>query len=160
MSFALFVLICAGICCHQVQEILNQDEREWQNEFGILPAVSDIPEILITSTSKTSNANPKIGGKKLVNLTEFSGYLADNNSPDNNLSDFSTISLGQYFGKRCQDVHEMIPSRSPTKHKPIALLGDSYRTGTDYSSTSGDSKKYSQGICGARHMLKAQCLSP
>lgn len=128
---------------HQMQDKLSQDEKEWQNEFGILPAESDRPGISITSTARTSKADPKVGGK-LVNLTEFSGYFADNNLPDNNLSDFSTMSLGQYFGKRCEDVREMFPNRSPTKHNPIALL-DSYRTGTDYS-TSGDSKKYSQGI--------------
>lgn len=121
-----------------MEKQLIQDEREWQNEFGILPPESDHP--VITSTAKTSNTDRKMGGK-LVNLTEFSGFLAENNSA----ADFSTMSLGKYFGNRCQDVHEMIPGRSPTKQKPIALLGDSYRSGSDYSGVSGDSKKYSQG---------------
>lgn len=133
---------------------MNQDEKEWQDEFGILPAETERFSTVITSTAKMRHAEPKVSGK-LINLTEFSGYLADNNLADNNLANFSNMSLGQYFGKRCGDVREMIPSRSPTKHKPIALLGDSYRTGSDYSS-SGDSKKYSKGkyICVDRNMPK------
>lgn len=127
----------------QIQQRLDQDEKEWQNDFGILPAESDQPKSSTTPSAKSSNAEAKMGAK-LVNLTEFSGYLADSNVARNNLSDFSSMSLGQYFGNRCEDVREMIPNRSPTKQHPIGLL-DSYRTGSEYSSTSGDSKKYSQG---------------
>lgn len=127
----------------QIQQRLDQDEKAWQDEMGILPAESDRPKTSTASSAKSSNAEAKRGGK-LVNLTEFSGYLADSNVARNNMSDFSSMSLGAYFGNRCEDVREMIPNRSPTKQHPIGLL-DSYRTGSEYSTTSGDSKKYSQG---------------
>lgn len=123
-----------------MQDKLWQDEREWQNEFGILPSGIDRYGKMLTSTAKVSNAESKNGGK-LVNLTEFSGYLAGNNT-----ANCSTMSLGQYFSKRCEDIREIIPSKSPTKTIPIALLGDSYRSGSEYNSSCG-SKKYSQGIC-------------
>lgn len=127
---------------------MKQDEIEWQNEYGILPADFDRSGRSITSSgSRFTNSESrhrytesKSGGVWL-NLTEFSGYL-----PDNNMAD----SADRHFANRCGDVHEMLKARSPTKRKPIALLSDSQRTGTDYSSTSGDSKKYSQGDCAHR----------
>lgn len=127
-----------------MQAQLDVDEREWEKEYGILPPESDSREKLTASVAESSKVDSKMAGK-LVNLTEFSGYLADSNAAEKNLSDFSNMSLGKFFGKRCQDINEMIPVRSPPKRRPVALLGDSYRTGSDFSHISGDSKKYSQG---------------
>lgn len=93
--------------------------------------------------SKVPGIDPK-RNTKLVNLTEFSGYLAESNRTENSSANYSTMSMGQFFAKRCEDVRDMIPSRSPTKSKPIALVGDSYRSASDYN-TSSESNKYSQG---------------
>lgn len=104
-------------------EKLLEDEKEWQNEFGDLPPIEASKPLSKIATPNRRNANKKIPGK-LVNLTEFSGYLGDSNS-----AEYSTMSMGKYFSKRCEDIRDMIPNSSPTKCKPMALLSDSHRTG-------------------------------
>lgn len=141
----------ADIYPQQAMDKLKQDEIEWQNEFGMLPAQFDRSGRSITSTdSRFTNSESRYrptesqSGGVWLNLTEFSGYL-----PDNNMAD----AADRHFANRCGDVHEMLLARSPTKRKPIALLSDSQRSGTDYSGASGYSKKYSQGNFALRLMF-------
>lgn len=118
------------------QDKINNDEREWQNEFGNLPADS---ESIVSSEQSTPGI--RIPKDKLINLTEFSGYLAENNP-----ADFSEMSLGNFFSKRSEDLHHIIPNRSPTKRqKPIALIPQSDCSATTGYNTSADYCKISQG---------------
>lgn len=98
-----------------------QDENEWQNEYGALPA--DVGERSYKSSAETSRNSSKHVPGNVINLTEFSGIIADTTD------DPSTMSMGNYFLKRCEDIREMIPNVSPTKERPIALLGDSINSG-------------------------------
>lgn len=101
----------------QAQEKMKHDEREWQNEFGALPAESESR----TSAGKSTSAFA-VPQNKLHHLSDFSGYMAEN--------DQAELSLGKYFSKRSEDLRQMIPNKSPTKRvKPIALIPQS-----DYSS--------------------------
>lgn len=98
-----------------------EDEKEWQNEFGVLPAGAD--EKSYKSSAEQSHRSDKQVPGKFVNLTEFSGILGD--STEESL----TMSMGNYFLKRCEDIRDMIPNVSPPKDHPIALLGDSLNSG-------------------------------
>lgn len=98
-------------------DVLQHDEKEWENEFAVLPPIQ------MEKTSMPYAAKQSMLGKvpgKLVNLTEFSGYLADSNASIGN----SNLSMGKYFSKRCEGLREMLPNKSPTKNRPIALLAD------------------------------------
>lgn len=93
--------------------MIQRDEREWENEFADLPAKTD--SIASSERSATSLRLPQ---SRLINLTEFSGYLAEHKT-----SETSDMSLGNFFSKRCEDLHRMIPNKSPTKqHKPVPLI--------------------------------------
>lgn len=96
-----------------------EDEKDWQNEYGELPA--DAAEN--SYRSEKSHRDGQQASGKYVNLTEFSGILADNTEEP------SSVSMGNYFLKRCEDIRDMIPDVSPTKEHPIALLGDSLTSG-------------------------------
>lgn len=95
-----------------MQSKLIEDERQWENEFGILPADSER-----SSKSTMSSSRP---GAKQLNLTEFSGYIGE---PSRDTG-ASNMSMGNFFSNRCEDVRQMIPTLSPQKLlKPIGLIG-------------------------------------
>lgn len=100
---------------------LQEDERKWEQEHA------DIPPIETVSTSSSSSSSfvshkllSKMHGK-LTNMSDFSGFLCYGNSD----SAGDDMSIGGFFKNRCQDLQEMITSKSPTKHIPMALISNS-----------------------------------
>lgn len=114
-----------------MQTQMMEDEKEWQDEFGVLPADS-------TKSSKARSSSEEKGHTgKVINLTEFSGILGDTSYRDRS----SNMSMGGFFLKRCEDVRDMIPAISPTKrHKPVSLLHDSCKSGIIIYATKSKSK--------------------
>lgn len=94
-----------------MQEQLKKDEKEWDHEYADIPSVSRLPSIV------SSELLPKVHGK-LTNMSDFSGYLCVSNS------DPTELSIGRYFLNRCQELQDVLPSKSPTKnnHKPMSLI--------------------------------------
>lgn len=101
---------------NEMENVLLKDEKEWQKEFATIPSDSNYD----VSQNKESLAK---SSKKLVNYTEFSGLLNDSNSSS------TEMSIGKYFSRKCEDIRSLIPNLSPTKTRPIPLLGNSYRSG-------------------------------
>lgn len=101
-----------------MQGKLLEDEKQWQNEFGVLPNGSETSKESFAS-SDTRNSRP---GTKYLNLTEFSGIVGDNGREN--------MSMGNFFSNRCEDVREIIPTKSPTKRsKAVALLESGQESG-------------------------------
>lgn len=96
-----------------MHEQLRKDEKEWDREYADIPSVSQLPSI----GSNEADCIPKVHGK-LTNMTDFSGYLCVSNS------DPTELSIGRYFLNRCQELQDVLPTRSPTKnnHKPMSLI--------------------------------------
>lgn len=107
-----------------MHSVLLHDEKAWEKEFANLPPAE--PDMNIAQASSTPNVMKKVPGK-LVNLTEFSGFLGDVNSS----TDVSKMSMGRFFHNRCEDIRHMIPNKSPTKDKPVPLI-ESYRSGRQW----------------------------
>lgn len=103
-----------------MHEQLNKDERSWAQEYADIPQSNNDSMSMTDTVSKTL---PKLHAK-LANMTDFSmAYLGDS------LSGNTDMSIGRYFSNRCQDIREMIPTRSPTKHIPMALVPNPGQSG-------------------------------
>lgn len=100
-----------------------QDEQEWQNEYGDLPANASQKSSKFSPDEQSRHVS-KETHRKRVNLTEFSGYLGETPMEEN-----SAMSMGNYFLKRCEDIRQMIPNRSPPKNGAVGLLGESMTSG-------------------------------
>lgn len=98
-----------------MSEQLKEDERKWEQEFADIPQMNGES----MSVSETSHRPvPKLHAK-LANMTDFSlAYMGES------ISSNTDMSIGRYFSNRCQDIREMIPTSSPRKHKPTALVGN------------------------------------
>lgn len=115
-----------------MQEQLKRDEKDWEQEYADIPQMDSdtmsAPALepaaqVPSSSSDISQQRIKMHGH-LANVTDFSvAYLCDSSSVNTDMS------IGRYFSNRCQDVREMIPTRSPTKHNPIALVSNSMQEG-------------------------------
>lgn len=98
---------------------LKEDERNWEQEHADIPPMDAMP----TSPS-SSIVSHKLLSKmhgKLTNMSDFSGFLCFGNSD----STSDELSIGGFFKNRCQDLQEMITSKSPTKHIPTPLISNS-----------------------------------
>lgn len=104
-------------------EQIQNDEDEWERSRADIP-IGERSSLSKSSSSMGSHLKlPKMHGK-LANMTEFSGFLVDSTS------DSTDMSIGRYFSNRCQDLQEMIPTKSPTKkHTPVALVSTSFQQG-------------------------------
>lgn len=99
---------------------LLEDEKKWEDEFGLLPSDPTNRSSKVSSTCDGKSRNGYQSGKYL-NLTEFSGYVGENSGRGE--SGGSNLSMGNFFSTRCEDVRDMIPALSPRKRvKPVALL--------------------------------------
>lgn len=107
-----------------MKSAMVQDEKDWEIEYATIPELhKDPPKKVSPVYAGAVRKNPG----KMVNLTEFSGFLGESSR----MGTESDVSIGRYFSKRCEDVREMIQNNSPTKKftRPIGLLTDSYRSG-------------------------------
>lgn len=104
----------------QMQSKLLEDERQWQNEFGNLPSMDRSSK----ETSSSSECRYSKRGAKYLNLTEFSGIVGDGGRYSSNMS------MGNFFSTRCEDVRQIITTKSPTKRlKPVALVESKLESG-------------------------------
>lgn len=84
---------------------LAEDEKLWQDEFGVLPSTN--------TRSPDSDADSK---NQYTSFAEMSARYRDRDTTSN-------FSMGNYFSRRCEDVRQMIPARSPVKAvRPFALV--------------------------------------
>lgn len=109
-----------------------QDEKDWEHEYA------DIPQMNSNNTSKKSSAVHK-NAARLINLTEFSGFLPESNRT------LSELSIGQYFSKKCEDVRGIIENASPPKkfNEPMPLLTSDSLASVGMTASYGGG--YSQG---------------
>lgn len=105
-----------------MQDQLKKDEKEWDQEYADIPNMHS--DTMSMTASETSHKQPPRMHGRLANMTDFSmAYVGDS------ISGNTDTSIGRYFSNRCQDIREIIPNSSPTKHIPIALVSNSYQTG-------------------------------
>lgn len=98
------------------------DEKDWEQEYAVIPQTNSF---LMRSTSNTSQTTNLV---KPTNATDFSmAYIGNDYSTITAAN--TDISIGQYFSNRCQDLCEIISAKSPTKHKPIALVSNAIQSG-------------------------------
>lgn len=96
-------------------------EKEWQQEFAAVPYEDAESSGQPTPAKSNGNAPTRAAG----NMDEFSAML-DDSTPVR--SSGTETSIGQYFLRNCGSIRDMLPESSPTKSRPVPLLGNSYRS--------------------------------
>lgn len=107
---------------------LLKDEKQWQNEFAAMPLVDEECDGNVPTSSNSNLSTTTRASGRMVNLTEFSGYMNDSTPVESSTTE---MSIGRYFSRKCEDIRDMIPNSSPSKMgRPMPLFSNSHGSGS------------------------------
>lgn len=95
---------------------LEKDEKEWEQEFAIIPTVDSEPEVELRLPKQVEKV--KQNAKNYQTYDEISGYL-----PEINRS-MQELSIGQFFQAHSDDIYKIIPNKSPPQRKGVPLVDE------------------------------------